>query len=275
MDRPNSFHPFRTRFETALSAWKEQGPQKTRVAVPLAHDEWRYLVVELRDYSALPTMNSGLLQIHEASRIAGPELDLSIEFFRPKGFGFNHGSYHLSPIASSPRGPEEVQIVTDENIQALMQVIRQLEALRSSSEFEEINQSIELFVQYDSVRKQTTSRLNVLGSFAVLESLIAHDQKGADDSLGRQLRTKMQLLSRRFHSPIEFSQFGDANQDTIWNRLYECRSVIAHGSTLVFHGKSQILKNLDTVDRTMRAVVQQTLRHALFEPQLIMDLKHC
>jgi hypothetical protein len=117
------------------------------------------------------------------------------------------------------------------------------------------------------------SELKTLGLFAVLESLLTHNPRGDEDSISHQIRSKVALVEKRLERAIDYSAFGSARPETIWQRLYEFRSRIAHGTPVSFDRQLQVLDDGDTVERFMWHAVRSVLRGALKEPSLFIDLK--
>jgi len=123
------------------------------------------------------------------------------------------------------------------------------------------------------------SHLRLLGYFSIIENMITHAPEPKDpyDSIGRQIRSKIALLNNRFSEQIDYQHYfgSEANPKTIWKRLYEYRSSIAHGSEANFNGNLKLLKNRTNAREFVISVVKQLLRHALDEPELIRDIKQC
>lgn len=121
------------------------------------------------------------------------------------------------------------------------------------------------------------SPLRFLGYFALLESILTHQPKPNDpyDSITRQVIHKLALLNNRFPRPIDYTPFRNAKPDTIWKRMYDLRSSIAHGGKLDFSGDRQILGSLETAFQLLQQTTKAVIRQALIEPQLIVDLREC
>lgn len=114
-----------------------------------------------------------------------------------------------------------------------------------------------------------------LGIFAVIESILTHDSKGVYDSLGRQIRTKMELLNHRFDSPLDMSLFQKMTFDKLWKELYSYRSCLAHGKHPNFDCEFKSLRSeANTIDFLENAA-KRLLIQALKEPDLITDLQEC
>jgi hypothetical protein len=132
-----------------------------------------------------------------------------------------------------------------------------------------------------------TSRLRVLALFAVIELLVTHKPKGTDtgDSLIRQVRNKLKLLSNRFSTPMHPSdRFDFQDNEVAWDVIYNYRSLIAHGGSVDFetayrrnkheHGAAQ-LGNDQQILFFLDEFTRRLVRHALKEPSLMADLKDC
>jgi hypothetical protein len=119
------------------------------------------------------------------------------------------------------------------------------------------------------------TRLYVLGLFGVIESLLTHDPKGGYDRLTHQIKTKVKLLNERFSTPLDYSAFDNLPSDKIWKPLYSFRSAIAHGRIPTFDRDLRVLKDERTAVEFLRKAAKTLLRHALEEPQLVLDLQAC
>jgi hypothetical protein len=123
------------------------------------------------------------------------------------------------------------------------------------------------------------SLLRFLGYFSIIESLLSHAPKPTDpyDSITRQVLTKFSLLNNRFIQQIDYEGFfgREINPETIWKKLYNFRSQIAHGSHADFRSDLQILKSKANAIGFIIHVVKRLLVHGLDEPSLIRDIKNC
>lgn len=123
------------------------------------------------------------------------------------------------------------------------------------------------------------SKFKTLGYFTLIEMLITHkpDPSDSGDSLRKQLRNKMKLLNNRFQIKLIGNEYfqGEPNFTTIWNKLYDLRSEIAHGNNFDFSSYYQVLNSRKNVDAYLSCATRSLLQHSLFEPQLLADLKDC
>jgi hypothetical protein len=122
-----------------------------------------------------------------------------------------------------------------------------------------------------------SGHLVLLGHFALIEALITHDPHKLGDSLNHQLSNKMPLLMRRFDVPLNPSpHFAIDDPKTLWKRLYEVRSIIAHGGRLNFKkGHLRELGDIDSVQSFVRTALKRLIVQAMYEPQFVFDLKAC
>ena len=121
------------------------------------------------------------------------------------------------------------------------------------------------------------SPLRFLGYFAVLESLLTHPPKGTDpyDSVTRQVKKKISLLDNRWTRRIDYSLFGGGAPDTVWNKMYAYRSLLAHGGSTNFTGDLTTLGSHDQALQLVKETVKAVIRQALIEPRLLLDLREC
>lgn len=129
------------------------------------------------------------------------------------------------------------------------------------------------------LRKVTQrSRLQVVGLFSVIENLVTHDPrlKESLDSISHQLSRKLKLLTNETKShELLSSHFGKASEENVWKKLYEYRSLIAHGSKEDFNGRLKDLKSNDNVIDFLFRFTKVIWLYALENPIFIADLKEC
>lgn len=138
---------------------------------------------------------------------------------------------------------------------------------------------------YDFVKRfmiiKRLPRLNDFTAFAyfsVLESLITHEPAAwAGDSLTRQIKTKMALLSKQLVPPLNAHSFGiKLSEQKAWTVLYQYRSCIAHGGRPDFSKQPfRDLKDIRTVLRFITTATRRLLVFALKQPDFISDLRMC
>lgn len=237
----------------------------------LPQKEWKYWFIECRDTSAFTSMNGGFQAIEEASGLTDCHLRCRI-MFPPAGGIMYFG--HLGESAL-----DSFDLILGRSMPLSGQIAEEIPEIHkaivsTTAKFEEVRRSLSLFRQVSRMR--VSEHLSVLGLFSVIESLLTHNPRGGEyDSLGHQIRTKMLLLDKRFASPIDYTTFDDVPAKTVWSKLYDLRSRIAHGGQLDFKNSLKVLKDLKTSTEFLKQITKRVLRHALVEPQLILDLRNC
>jgi hypothetical protein len=121
------------------------------------------------------------------------------------------------------------------------------------------------------------SPLQILGYFAVLESVLTHAPNPDDryDSITRQIKQKLALLNKRWNPPLDYSAFPTLSHDKVWSKMYAYRSAIAHGSTPNFAGELSALGKAENANLLISEAVKKTIYQTLEEPQLLADLQDC
>jgi hypothetical protein len=121
------------------------------------------------------------------------------------------------------------------------------------------------------------SALQILGYFAVLESILTHAPNPDDryDSITRQIKQKLALLNKRSRPPLDYSAFSGLSHDKVWSKMYAYRSAIAHGATPNFVGELSALGKAENANVLISEAVMKTICQALEEPQLLADLRNC
>jgi len=136
----------------------------------------------------------------------------------------------------------------------------------------DLSQVIELLLELKDLPR--FSPLQILGYFAILESVLTHQPNPDDryESITRQITQKLALLNRRWHPVLEYSRFGGASHEKIWTKMYAYRSSIAHGREPEFKSQLALLQNAETANALIRDTVKKAVCHAYAEPQLVKDL---
>jgi hypothetical protein len=243
--------------------------------VRLIPTQWRYWVIET-------TRSDGLEDAGMASSLTGVELRcdrFSINLPRPEAMeasGQISGNplclfIHMKYGLPQPRRLD----------QAVLEDIRQIgdRLANLGPSLQPIRTAVEMYYDLADLgffqEGRAEARLFVIGLFGVIESLITHDPKGGSDRLKHQIKAKMKLLNERFSTPLDYSAFGAVSSDEIWACLYSFRSAIAHGREPKFNGDHRVLKDERTAVEFLRNTAKTLLRHALQEPQLVLDLQAC
>jgi hypothetical protein len=136
----------------------------------------------------------------------------------------------------------------------------------------DLNGVVELLLELRDLPR--FSPLQILGYFAILESVLTHQPNPDDryESITRQITQKLALLNRRWQPALDYSPFGVASHEKIWKKMYAYRSSIAHGRRPDFKSELALLKNEDAANALIRDAVKKAICQAYVEPRLVGDL---
>ena len=237
-------------------------------AVP--RENWNYNVVFITRYEGNPLEDnySDLTQLRVSSQLSSCPLFLNTVTSRNSIHSLDFAAdwhHYTNPTAS------EYKVTSFErhHLEDWKEILRSVERIKAS--FPLVWHSLKLFSEVPLVKGH--NELTVLALFSVLESVITHNPRGEFDSIGHQIRTKIALVENRADLKLDYSVLGNTPPETIWKKLYELRSNIAHGSPVSFSGKLKVLDDAYIVERFMFSVLKTILRFAVKEPQLVTDLK--
>lgn len=254
-------------YEIDILFEKQNGNSKSFKPKKLPEGQWRYYVIEFKG------SNDNIFNLETAANICSTEIHCNVQFIGKSATQYN--STHLFQYFNNLKyiPAEGIETLDEEKLKEIQNIYSK--TLVIEKEHPDIKRSVEMFYDLNCLPPQTD--LVSLGLFAVIESIITHQPKTeAGDSLRHQIKTKIPLLSNRFNKKINYSCFLDKSKvDTIWSKLYDYRSIIAHGGKIDFSGKLKILKDKKTVVTFLRDITKLLLRHAILEPQLYMDLRKC
>ena len=238
--------------------------------VSIPKEQWRYRVITFE------AQNEQISHLSTAFHLCPDELEVGPTFFymKPQSWGWKG---KLQDIYSFHEftGPLHTPLLTV-SVSSLKPVVEYFNHLKSvSKSYPTIKRALTTFGELHGLPRR--SRFLALGYFMVLESLITHNPEDSSDSLTRQIKTKLNLLERCFCRQLDRSQFKDGiTPKKLWERLYDFRSLIAHGGVIDFKTKElSALRDDESVRLFMREVVKLVLIHALEEPLLILDLQQC
>lgn len=238
----------------------------------LPREQWRYTVVSQRP-------DDDISRLEQCANLLSPSLDLGPRFLS-SDIGealVQHGGRIFAFFTS----PERVRAKT------LLIPSTQLCALRSYFAWAKDRLSADSFVlkgleAFDEIRVlPSASDAIVLAQFGIIESLVTHvpEPKDTLDSVRRQLRGKLKLLSKRFVERVDPSRFFDTSllpsDEKLWNKLYDCRSRIAHGGTPDFQKEFKALAGYAQVDSFLREVCRLLLIQGISDESFLSDLRDC
>jgi hypothetical protein len=258
--------------------WETRGPKPGQSKfVKLPKRQWRYFVIEFSGG------NQEIELLERALSVAPCRLDvgfiLSVASFR--GGKLPVCLYHpprlfqslsaMSYAAGSARG-----LTISVNKSDAEQVRKiYLKLAKNDNRIVDLDKVFKLVFELKDLPR--FSPLQVLGYFAVLESILTHAPNPDDryDSITRQIKQKLALLNKRWNPPLDYSGFSGLSHDKVWSRMYAYRSAIAHGSTPSFVGELSVLGKAENANLLICEALRKTICQAIEEPQLLADLQDC
>ena len=242
---------------------------------PLDESEWKYFVVTFNNVGKFnideeDVGNTTINDLRCASNLSQITLRMYFVFF-DIGVKASKFTEDWDYYFSNNHADDTVAKLEKSDLIDLKLIYHEFIKIKSSHP--DIARSIKMFNSLPKFKGY--NELFSLGLFSIIESLITHNPSGEYDSITHQIKHKIPLLERRFQNPIDYSCFGNAAPQTLWSKLYDYRSRIAHGGEIDFSGKLQILNNAFTVQLFLESLLRALLRHALQEPDLYTDLKSC
>lgn len=147
------------------------------------------------------------------------------------------------------------------------------------SHFPNVIKSLDDFFKIGEISNYSVFK--IVSYFACLELLLVDNNYDRPKSIKLQLESKLNLLNNRIDQPVVVSKYIKV-PDTITlgkiiSIIYTYRSSIAHGESVVFEKKLEVLNKTSNLKIIffLRTVLKRILIYALKEPQMIIDLKKC
>lgn len=254
--------------------WEKSVNGNSYLASILPEKDWRYYVIVFQG------TNSEIQELGYASSLIKNHLDFGlifINFTPPIGLGtyvspdvqntFNYYCDYLNPLNMKP------SCITKEELCSIEMYYNSIKALSHDGY---LYKAIENLGTLKNIPRK--SDLLILGYFAIIESIITHEPRSKEtlDSINHQFTNKLTLLRKRFTRPLDYSQyFQEGKEATIWKKLYDYRSCLAHGDNPDFSKIFTILKDKLSVFSFIHETLKLTIIAALKEPDLISDLRNC
>ena len=258
--------------------WETQRPKSGKGAYKeLQERHWRYFSIEFEGESedwrtlerALSLSKSDLQIAFVLSTVQYDDLVLPTCVYRPPSL-FQSLSYLSSGSHTSEGCVKSISPADGEDISSIFLALKSYD-----HKIVDLQSAFKLLFELKDLPH--FSPLQILGYFAILESILTHQPNPEDryDSITRQITNKIALLNRRWHTSLNYKNFGDVSHDKLWSKMYSYRSAIAHGAKPDFSSKLSLLNNAKSANGLIKAAVVGSIRHCLIEPQLLADLHNC
>lgn len=247
----------------------------------LPRENWKYWVLAFEDY------NLKILDIEMLAQLLPVKFDIGFVLgYSEQSQQGTIISHQAMPIHVIDRYslPTQIyanaEVLTSDQIASIGNAYQSLKNLLPEYKF--IDRALRNL--YDLRRIPEYSDLIIVGLFSIVESLITHHQRESETfkSIQHQITNKMILLRKKYFRPIPTDQyFSECNEETIWKKLYDFRSAVAHGSNAISFdnnkgdNKYQVLKSRDAVIAFVQNNVKELLQVALNEPTFMLDLRKC
>lgn len=258
--------------------WENRRPKsgKGRL-VKLPAKQWRYFVIEFKGGNqeverlekALSVASCGLEVGFTLSVATLKRMEFPVCLYNPPRL-FQSLSAMSDSVASST---DLTKALTESDGEQVRKIYSKLAA--HDSAIMDLDQVFKLIFELKDLPR--FSPLQILGYFAVLESVLTHAPKPDDryDSITRQIKQKLALLNKRWSPALDYSAFPALSHDKVWSIMYKYRSAIAHGSTPNFTGELSALGKAENANYLISEAVRKVIQQAIEEPQLIADLQNC
>jgi hypothetical protein len=257
----------------SMGVW-ESRPTSSGKQQNLPKSDWRYFVVEFgNDDPDLDLLESALTLARSGIDIGFAKIRVDIQGLVRPACLYRTPSLFQSLLALNLAGAEREKLMQSLGAvdgQEISGTIKRM--ARHDHAVLDLSRVVSLLIEIKDLPR--FSPLQVLGYFAILESVLTHhpDPNDRYKSTTRQITHKLALLNRRWSPALDYSQFGGASHEKIWTKMYAYRSSIAHGRKPDFASPLALLKSADAANELIGSAVRRTISQAYMEPQLIADL---
>jgi hypothetical protein len=251
-------------------------------------DQWKYWILELDcsidEYEKQNDLIKKNIQIIDSAFLLSDfniqllwgflhyrvkESDVSISAI--SGQDFRPLNYFKSTKNINPKTTK----INSNFVNEINQLVTQIEQIFDNERHNQLQKVINDLVSYFEIPPKSPYR--IIGLFAIFEHLLTANESG--NSINKQLQTKLNLLNNRFSKKLDIYKFFKLSSgfkfEIIIDKLYSYRSDIAHGNPIDFKNKLQVLNNIELVEDFLLTLAKRTIKQALYEPDLIHDLKKC
>lgn len=251
--------------------WKLSKDGKRGIKRSLPRDKWRYFVLAYRGRREHAYQVKKLFLLADPPCTCRINVTTSREYGIGKRIAWGGEMYtHIESIRGGLAALPPVRTVTEKTLAQVRFAHAGLESI--SDDYPEIQRAIDMLNDLRMV--PIRSDLYILGLFAILELLLTHNPNDKEnaDSLRHQLSTKIPLLDTRLPEAISYTRF-TVPPATLWKKLYDFRSKIAHGESPKLAREFKVLGDANVVREFVQSVCQKLIRYAIDEPALFRDLK--
>jgi|GEM_PF-4947361 len=236
----------------------------------LDSNDLRYFVVELENLGGLNLIQDNPLDaLQIASYLTNAELKFDITFYTPKIVTIQHNSLHKQT----------------NNLKYLMFDHYEF----NSSDFDELTQTYTVVSKYFHSDDFLTRALLIyrllqespdyhdyinLNYFALLEMLVTSRPGINDPSILKQLKVKTKDILDLEGFELNFNKyFEESSENNIWNKLYNYRSCLAHGSAVNFEKEQKKLRSQEIVFKFLKTLLKKIFKSFIFNRDKAIVIK--
>ncbi len=232
--------------------------------------DFRYFVVELKNIGGLNLLNENPIDILQiASDLTKSELKFDLTIFLPKIATIKHNSLHKQTNGLK-YGLFDHYDFTLSDIEELKQNYNLVSKQYLKDEF--LTRALSNFRLLQET-PDYYSYLN-LNLFALLEMLVTSRPGINTPSIINQLKTKTKRILDLENFKLSFEEvFIETNENHIWNKLYDYRSCLAHGSFVNFEKELKKLKSEEVVFDFLKNLLKKLLKIFLLQKENALEIK--
>jgi hypothetical protein len=236
--------------------------------IELSEKDWKYFIIEYKK-----GQNQPIIKLSQTFLLLDKEILLGPEVLF-KSVTWPRRQYFLSKEGTSIYLDEDFYIeIADEDASLIRKTYEML--LAHNDAIFALTQRLDQLNQLYSLPLYSPFR--ILGYFALIESILVHKPEPTDrfDSITKQIANKFNLLNNRFDKPIQYNDFFKNNMSniTVWRKLYQIRSQIAHEGKVNFEKDFADFKDQLNLLFFLHRVIKRLLYQSLLEPELLRDIK--
>jgi len=237
----------------------------------LPQNDWRYFVIELQNMSGQNLLQKSPIDLlRVAADLTNAELKFDIELLDPRIVNIRHNSLHK--ITNGLKFLIfDHYVYSEKDLEDLRTVYTAVSKYFMSNEF--LSRSLTFF----NLLQDVPSYLNFvnLNYFSILEMLVTIKSNTEKPSITEQLKYKTQKILELEGFSLSFGDsFEVTSNNNVWNKLYEYRSCLAHGSHADFGHGLKKLKSEENVHSFLKDLLKKLFRCYLFNFENALKLKN-
>ncbi|MBO6623216.1 MAG: hypothetical protein JJ892_15190 [Balneola sp.] len=232
--------------------------------------DFRYFVMQLENIAGLNLLSENPIDILQiASDLTDAELKFDLTIYQPKIATIKHNSLHKQTNTLKYLMFEHYNF-TSTDLKELEFLFNKVEEHYNHDELLTSSLSIYRLLQ-DSPDYHSYINLNY---FALLEMLVTSRPGENDPSISKQLKNKTKRILELNNFNLCFGEyFIQSSENNIWNKLYEYRCCLAHGSNADFGKDLKKLKSEEVVFSYLKELLKKLFKSYLLNITTASEIK--